>query len=68
MVSDAVSVFPDSRPAADRDRRQEQLARLEPQARARLDELDSAFYKYPENLAALERTYVRAHQDQFRMP
>jgi hypothetical protein len=68
MVSDAVSVFPENRPASDRDRRQEQLARLDPQARARLDELDSAFYKYPENLAALERKYVRAHQDQFRMP
>jgi hypothetical protein len=68
LVADAVSVFPEGRPATDRERRQEQLARLDPQAKAKLDQLDDAFYKYPENLAALERQYVRAHQDQFRMP
>ena len=68
LVSDAVSVFPNGRPAEDRERRQEQLARLDEQAKAKLDQLDAAFQEYPENLAALERQYVRAHQDQFRMP
>lgn len=68
LVSEAVSVFPDGRPATDRERRQQQLDRLAPQARATLDRLDNAFYEYPENLTALERAYVRAHQDEFRMP
>jgi len=68
LVAEAVSVFPQGWPATDREDRQRQLAALDTQARATLDRLDEAFFAYPENLAALERRYVRAHQDQFRTP
>lgn len=68
LVAQAVSIFPGGRPATDRDRRQRELDQLGEQARTRLDQLDTAFYEYPENLAALERQYVRANQDQFRAP
>jgi len=68
LVTEAVRMFPQGRPATDRERRQRQLDQLDQAARDRLDQLDTAFYQSPENLAALERAYVRAHQDQFRMP
>lgn len=68
LVAQAVAVFPAGRPATDRERRQQQLAQLDDRARAKLDQLDNAFFEYPEHLAALERRYVRSHQDQFRMP
>ena len=68
LVAEAVRVFPQGRPATDRERRQQQLDQLDEEAKTRLDQLDGAFYEYPENLAVLERQYVRTHQDQFRMP
>jgi hypothetical protein len=68
LVAAAVAVFPDGHPAADRDDRQRQVDQLDEAARAKLDQLDSAFYENPENLAALERAYVSANQDQFPMP
>ena len=68
LVSEAVSVFPDGRPDSDRDRRSRQVAALDEGARARLDQLDGRFYEYPENLSALKRQYVRAHQDEFTQP
>lgn len=67
LVAEAVAVFPDG-PAPDRERRRRQLDRLDDRARAKLDQLDGAFYAYPENLTALERRYVRNHQGQFPMP
>lgn len=67
LVAEAVAVFPDG-PAPDRERRRRQLDRLDDRARAKLDQLDGAFYAYPENLTALERRYVRSHQEQFHMP
>lgn len=68
LVAEAVSVFPGGRPATDRERRQGQVEQLGDAAKAKLDQLDGAFFEYPENLAALERQYVRAHEDQFRTP
>jgi hypothetical protein len=68
LVAEAVRVFPQGRPATDRAERQRQVARLDEQARATLDRLDGAFYDSPESLVALERRYVRDHQDQFPSP
>jgi len=68
LVARAVAVFPDGRPDPDRERRQQQLDRLDQRALATLGELDTAFFEYPENLAALERAYVSSHQQQFLNP
>jgi Domain of unknown function (DUF4375) len=68
LVTEAVAVFPDGHPAADREDRQRQVEKLDDAARAKLDQLDGAFYEYPENLHALERAYVGTNQAQFPMP
>ncbi|HEX9580814.1 MAG TPA: DMP19 family protein [Gemmatimonadales bacterium] len=68
LVAQAVAVFPGGRPEPDRERRQAQVGRLDNTARAKLDQLDGAFYDSPENLAALERQYVSRHQSEFLMP
>jgi hypothetical protein len=66
LVQRAAGVFPDGRPAADRDERETQMEALPESARELWSQLDDDFYEYRDNLTALERAYVRAHRGEFR--
>lgn len=66
LVTRALAVFPDARPPADREARIALLETLPAEATATWSDLDDAFYRYPDDLTALMREYVRANRDGFR--
>ena len=66
LVRRAVSAFPGGRPSPDRDAREKQMEALPESATELWSELDTAFFEYRDNLAALERAYVTAHRGEFR--
>jgi hypothetical protein len=59
IVRKANSVFPDGKPSNDRELRQQQLDALPDAVRDSFQQIDSQFYKYPDNLESLLRTFVR---------
>jgi hypothetical protein len=68
IVERALAVFPGGGPAADRITREAQVEALSAAQVGELDRLDAEFFQYPEPLAALERSYVRAHRLEFLPP
>jgi len=60
LVDKAIAFFPD-RPPADRSLRQDLLLALDPDMTL-FQELDDAFYKYPDNLSALLYNFVVEHR------
>lgn len=65
LMRQAMAVFPGAKPATDRDERFEQLSALSVEDRARFNELDGAFYEYPDNLAQQVRQFVEQHRQSF---
>ena len=61
IVRNAIAVFPAPGPSADRDLRQEQLARLSDDDQAKLEALTSAFFERPHDLERLLASYARSH-------
>ncbi len=61
IVRKANSVFPDGKPSNDRELRQQQLDALTDAVRDSFQQLDSDFYKYPDNLESLLRAFVKAN-------
>jgi hypothetical protein len=49
-------------PSTNRNERQEQLESLTEEQQERLSELDTSFYKYPDNLSELLAAYMRANE------
>ena len=62
LVEQANVVFGEGGPSKDRDKRQKQVARLGKGAASLWNELDQAFFEYPDKLAMLLREYVAAHR------
>lgn len=52
----------------DNGAREAALAALAPEAEAKLDEFDKAFYAYPDNLTTLLYRYVSEHRDEINVP
>jgi hypothetical protein len=67
LVEQAIAVLP-AAPSPDQAARAGQVAALSDQARARLELLDKEFYRYPEPLAQLSRSFVLAHRSEFLLP
>jgi ElaB/YqjD/DUF883 family membrane-anchored ribosome-binding protein len=64
LLSHAVSLFPDSAPAQNREVRWEQLKKLDnTEFQARLSDLDEKFWKYEDNLASRVDEFVRKNPD-----
>lgn len=62
LLSRAISLFPDSRPAKDQEARFKQLKELEtPEIQILLSDLDQQFWKYEDNLACRVNEFVRQH-------
>jgi len=61
-VGDAITIWSDDAP------RQASVARLSPQVRQTLDELDREYYKCPEALTPLLYNYVTEHRAEVRAP
>lgn len=60
LLINALALFPDSRPAANRELRWEQLKMLDgTQVRKTFDDLDSEFYMYEDRLSSRVDDYVR---------
>ncbi|MDM5131959.1 DMP19 family protein [Aeromonas piscicola] len=64
LLEKATRWFPESKPSLDREKRCKQLARYKDDENyeADLENLDTEFYKYEENLAELLHTFVRANK------
>lgn len=65
LLEKAMSWFPESKPSTNRERRWEQLKPYEDDEKyeSALEELDTEFYKYEDNLANLLHNFVRANRD-----
>lgn len=65
LLEQAVSWFPDSKPASDREERWKQLKPFEGDEKyeSALGDLDDKFYKYEDNLVELLHKYVRDNLD-----
>ena len=61
IVHRANSFFPDGIPSKDRQARQHQLDALPEAVRDSFQQLDSEFYKYPDNLESLLQEFVTAN-------
>ena len=64
LLEKALRWFPESSPSTNREKRWEQLEPYEDDKKyeSDLDELDTEFYKYEDNLAGLLHDYVRVNK------
>lgn len=65
LVEQAMTPFGPTGPSTDRDARKAQIESLRGSARDLWATLSQAFFKYPDNLPELLRTYVAANKAQF---
>jgi len=65
LLERAMEWFPDSNPSSDRDKRWEQLEKYEDNEEFEnsLDNLDTEFYQYVDNLAKILHEYVRENPE-----
>jgi uncharacterized protein DUF4375 len=66
IVRKALAEFGVAGPDPDRKERSKQVETLDEASVQRWDELDQAFYEYPDDLAELLATYIRSHADAIR--
>jgi Domain of unknown function (DUF4375) len=66
VAENAIGVFGQNGPSADRYSRQEQLESLTESQLSRLEELDQQFYRYPDNLTELLYSYVEQNRSRIR--
>jgi hypothetical protein len=66
LVREAMEVFPGGKAPQDRNERQEMLLNIGGQGDALLNELDSRFYEYHDDLSALMLAFLRQRKDHFR--
>ena len=64
LLTQAVSIFPDSAPAKDREERVQQLKRLDDaEVEALLSDLDEQFWKYEDNICHRVSEFVSKHRN-----
>ena len=66
LLSDAIAVFPPPGPSPNRETRQKQIDTLPPTAQDIWNRLDQEFYRYPDDLPSLMRSFVKSHVADFR--
>lgn len=62
IITETISVFPDSSPSKNREEREEQLDSVDTNA---LDKLDERLHHLDENFDALATEYILSHPDEF---
>lgn len=65
ILQQAIDQFPNSIIPKDRDQRTEVLEQIEEAANKVWDELDQFFYKYEDDLNALNIAYIKKNKDLF---